>query len=367
MKKISVYGQEKVKNLLISAFKNDKLAHAYLFLGRDGTGKEAAAIAFALMVNCENNEFGGCGKCRACTSILNHESPDFTFIQPTPKKNQSMKDVVYRDIVRERLLLKLSNPYHSVRFTPELTTLPIISVDQIRDLKKGAFLKVAGNGMRVFIISNADKMNANASNSLLKLLEEPPPRTILILTSFDESALLETVVSRCQIVRFLPLADSEVCDAVKKETGVDEKDAGLLAAMAEGSVTRGIELAGSAFDSMRTEALDFFNMSIKGQQEYLGLKESERSIFKDKEYVRDILGFLIIYLRDMMFIKLNFPERVINRDRMQSLIEIVNQFPEFKIEDGIDHLYQAIDYIGKNAYLPLIIYSLSSHLFLCTK
>jgi len=367
MKKISVYGQEKVKNLLISAFGNDKLAHAYLFLGPAGTGKDSAAIALALMVNCENREFGGCGRCRACTSILNHESPDFVFVHPTPKKAQSMKEVVYRDIVRERLLFKVSNPYRAVRFTPELTTLPLISVDQIRDLKKNAFLKVAGNGIRIFIISHAEKMNANASNSLLKLLEEPPPRTILILTSSAESALLETVVSRCQIVRFSPLTDSEICNALEKEAGLDEKDARLLSAMAEGSVTRGLELADTEFDSMRGEAIDFLKMSISGQQEHLGLKETMRSVFKDKEYAQEIIRFLIVFLRDMMFIKLKFPERVINSDREETLGEIFNEYPDFKIEEGIDHLYQAIDYIGKNAYLPLIMYSLSSHLYLCAE
>jgi len=367
MKKITVYGQEKAKEILQSAFKTGRLAHAYLFLGPEGSGKDAAAISTALMVNCENRVFGGCGECRTCQAILSHEAPDFSFIHPEPKKNKSMKEEVYRDVIRERLLKKLSDPYSAVKFTPEITGSPLISVDQIRELKKGAHFKVAGDGMRVFVISHADQMNANASNSLLKLLEEPPPQTILILTSTQEGALLETVVSRCQVIRFSPLTEKEVTGALMSERGISEKDAKILAAMAEGSITRGLELLETEFTEKREAALEFLDISINGLFEKIGTTETGARMLKDREFVKEVFRFLIIWLRDVMFVKTGIAEKAANSDKMEKLKETAEKFSETAVENAVDHLYQTIDYIGKNVYLPLAVYKVSSDINLSIK
>ena len=121
---------------------------------------------------------------------------------PVPSRPKSLPLEKYHAILRERQLARLNNCYQAVDYNPELTTLPVISIDQIRELKKSVMLKTGGSLYRVFLISQAHLMTIAAANSLLKLLEEPPPHTILLLTTTSPSKLLDTIKSRCQLIRF---------------------------------------------------------------------------------------------------------------------------------------------------------------------
>jgi len=362
-----MYGQDRVRDILQSAFENGKLAHAYLFLGPEGTGKTAAALGLALMIQCESHVFGGCGECGPCARLLNHESPDVMFVQPEPNRPKSMKQDVYRDIIRERILNKLSHPYNPVRFTPELTTQPLITVDQIRAMKKKAFLKVAGSGMRIYIVSQADTMNVSAANSLLKLLEEPPDRTIIILTSDRQEGLLETVVSRCQVVKFAPMTDREVEDALAAEKEIAPDHAALLAAMAEGSIARVLDLADSDFTAKREQSIAYVRHSLLGRFDKVAESEHGAALVKDRALAREVLEFLVVWFRDMLLVKMNLADRVANKDRISVLRDMVESFPGVDPDRAMHEVYQAIDYIGKNVYLPLVVYSLSCKLYVLVK
>jgi DNA polymerase III subunit delta' len=175
------------------------IAHAWLLLGPAGSGKKPTAVAMAAAVNCQVQPLVGCGECSTCVRILRHRHPDVHHIVPEG---------------------------------------PLIPVDVVRDLVVPEASRSPFEGtFKAFVIEEADRMNEPAQNALLKTLEEPHPDTVFVLISEHEEELLETVRSRCRIVRLEPLPEQRVVDILKAE-GADEEDALLAARISDGDVTR---------------------------------------------------------------------------------------------------------------------------------
>lgn len=210
----SVIGQRRIIGNLISSIENHRLGHAYLFTGPQGVGKDALALAMVLGMKCQNQIPGGCGVCAICSRIMRLEDPGFHFIQPVPSRPKSMKEEKYNEILRERAVLRLQNPYKPVHFAPELNTLPVIGIESVRSVKQESRLMLFGGGKRLILISQAEKMTVPAANSLLKLLEEPPDDTILLLTSSVPNQMLSTILSRCQRLHLDMLSENDVEEAL---------------------------------------------------------------------------------------------------------------------------------------------------------
>ncbi|HDQ44449.1 MAG TPA: hypothetical protein ENN17_02970, partial [bacterium] len=174
-----VIGQRRVKEILRSGIRKNRLAHAYLLYGPEGAGMEAIAIASAYSLLCRDKQAGGCGNCPECRRVSRLEHPAFRLVFPVPARPKSMPADKYQKVLRERALQRMDDPYREISFLPELTGIPAIGIDEIRSLKKEVILKLTEDTDRVLVILSADKMTPAAANSLLKLLEEPPERTIL--------------------------------------------------------------------------------------------------------------------------------------------------------------------------------------------
>ena len=361
----NVIGQSRVKQILVSSLKRERLAHAYLFHGQPGVGKDAMAISMAMGLNCINKTIGGCGKCSSCSAILRHESPSFRMILPVPTKPKSMKEVKYLEIVRQKILQRIENLYMEVTYDSDTPTAPVIGIDQIRILKQEVMLKLAGGGYRVLLISHADKMTTEASNSLLKLLEEPPQGTIIFLTTSYPEKLPETIVSRCQAVRFDLLSDKEIKDGLITRWNVPEQKASFLARMAAGSLERALKLAGEDFENKRATAITFLKKSLA--EDTLLRLEGARDVLaqRDKAKIQETLRILEIWLHDIFHLISGFPERVVNFDQKEMLEDFKKECPSFDVGEGMKYVEQAIDLVEKNVYIPLIIHSLSIELRKC--
>ena len=362
-----VYGQSRVKRLLVSSLSRKRLAHAYLFHGPAGVGKDAMALAMALSLNCQEVRIGNCGRCTACSQIMNLEYPHFRVVMPIPSRPKVMKEEKYREILRERALQRIQNPYQQVTYSPEITILPVIGIGHVRLLKQGVMLKVEGEKHRVFLISHADQMTLDAANSLLKLLEEPPERTILFLTTSFPARLLDTIVSRCQVVRFDPLSEEDIKRALVYRLNLPEEKAAFLACMAGGSLQRGLDLAEEGFDARREAALAFLERSLgedaSGRVACVeGLLERQ-----DKVEIHEILGILQVWLRDHLQLGWGSPQRVLNIDCMDRLERFRQKWSGFDVQAGLASIQQSIDFIEKNVYLSLIMHSLSLDLKECVR
>jgi DNA polymerase-3 subunit delta' len=194
-----IVGQPAAVALLQRAIAQDRLAHAYAFVGPSGVGRRLTAVAFARAILCPAR---GCGACATCRRVAAGQYPDCQVITPTPPRD---------------------NP----------KGVPTIRIEQVRELQRTAALAPLEGGRKVFVVDDAERMTLPTAQALLKTLEEPPPRTHLVLIMANPRALPPTVLSRCQRVRFRPLGEAEA-QRLLEARGVPPAASGLLARLAQG-------------------------------------------------------------------------------------------------------------------------------------
>jgi DNA polymerase III subunit delta' len=193
-------GNRQARALLERAALSDAVHHAYLLAGPEGVGKTTLAWAFAQLLECERrppDHAEPCGECRSCRALAQRRHPDVQLIEPQEGKRW-------------------------------------LDVDSVREVSRAANLAPAEGRWRVFILPVAERMTPQAANALLKTLEEPPDRVVLLLTTTEPEALLPTILSRCQLVQLQPLAPDEIAEALRVRWAVSDADARELAALANG-------------------------------------------------------------------------------------------------------------------------------------
>ncbi len=258
----AIRGQDAAIRSLRSAILSNRVGSAYLFAGPAGVGKRTAARAFAAALLCESPEDGdACGRCRACGKVLRGSQPDLLVIDVLEDKKEISVDQVRTEIVAH---MKYS-PYEAAR--------------------------------RVVLIPTADDLSLSAANSLLKSMEEPGANTHFVLASSQAHRLLPTIRSRCQEVRFAPLADDLVVE-ILVERGTADPDARRAAVFAGGSVGRAIgrlggDLTGSIAAAEKLEAA-----SKKGLREII---EAGASVAKErKNSLAEVLEAWMLVRRDRL-------------------------------------------------------------------
>jgi DNA polymerase-3 subunit delta' len=194
-----IVGQAAAVALLQRAIASDRLAHAYAFVGPSGVGRRLTAVALAQAALCAAR---GCGACAVCRRVAAGQHPDCQVIQPLPPRD---------------------NPKGA----------PMIRIEQVRELERAAALTPLESGRKVFILDDAERMTLPTAQALLKTLEEPPPRTHLVLIVANPQALPPTVLSRCQRVRFQPL-DEVAAVRFLADRGVAPDAGALLARLMQG-------------------------------------------------------------------------------------------------------------------------------------
>ncbi|MDR1418148.1 MAG: DNA polymerase III subunit delta' [Endomicrobium sp.] len=210
----NILGQKKVKQILKEQIKNNKIVHAYIFMGQDGVGKRLMAQEFAKTLNCVINDFtntdiGACGKCLSCQKISQGASPDLHFI----------------DFMKQAQLQE-----------EDLEKQKVLKIETIRYMQKAISTKSHESKWKIFVIDPAEKMNIAAANSLLKTLEEPPDNTIIILIARHKETIPKTVVSRSQVLFFAPIDQQEIISWLMLNKSLDSSRAQEIANLSEGSL-----------------------------------------------------------------------------------------------------------------------------------
>ena len=361
----SVIGQERIKTILKRSFTTDKTAHAYLFYGAEGTGKDAAAIAFAQLLNCENPVDGdACDVCSHCKRIAALQHPNLKLIVPLPVgKSEKEGDDPFKHLdqktiseYHQAIKDKAGNPYGRIAITRANT----IKINSIRDIRKTINLARAEEGKKIIIITEADKMNPSAANSLLKTLEEPAPNTVIILTTAHRDTLLPTIISRCQLVRFELLREDEIRHGLMKQfKELDEQQAILISKMANGSFSRAQELTGADLVAQRGEMIDLLR-NILARSPSVWMKEIEAFITPKERYnIARSLMLLNLWLRDAMMMENGNNEYVINLDQKEPLAKFTAHFDTSTLPAVINATERAIALVEKNIYLSLILINLA--------
>ena len=238
-----VVGHSKLKDRLINGVRKNKISHAHLFIGDPGHGSLGLAIAFAQYVLCENKAVEDCcGECPSCKKINQLQHPDLHFSFPTVQSISKTSSLLYEEW---RGLLD-STPYFSlfdwIKKIDVKERKPIISVDESQDIQRKLKLKSYEGGYKIMIIWMAEEMNTQCSNKILKLLEEPPKKTLFILISKEDGKLLDTITSRCQILRVNRISDTELKLHLEEYFELNKQEADYIASYSEGSIIKAKEI-----------------------------------------------------------------------------------------------------------------------------
>ena len=358
-----VIGQRRVKDLLRRTLASKKVAHAYLFFGGEGIGKDAAAIEFARALNCTVDSVDPCGECPSCKKIEILQHPNLKLIFPLPvgkneKSGDNPTEVLSQDqitVVQEQLRLKAENPYHRI----SIPKANFIKINSVRDLRRDAAMSAFEGGKKVFVLSNAETMNAEASNSLLKTLEEPSSDSVFILTASQKEQLLETIISRCQLVQFDPLSEGEIREALMGRQNAEAEQAALVARLARGSYSAAREMLSVDMVAQRQEVVQFLRFVLGSQKIPLATDIERIGFSGDRSAVERWLKLLEVWLRDALVLREHGEKELLNIDHIKDLKSFNQKFPRADLVAALDSVEQSVALVGKNVYLPLVLTSLA--------
>lgn len=241
-----IIGQQAVKDRLIRSVKDGRISHAQLFLGPEGSGSLAMAVAYAQYISCNNRaETESCGQCSSCIKYNKLIHPDLHFVYPVALS----KDVrTSSDVAAEWRNAFLNNSYITLfNWFEQLSAenkQAIIGVEESGEILRKLSLTTYEAEYKIMIIWQAEKMNQAAANKLLKILEEPPDKTLFLLVCENEEQLLRTIVSRTQLIKLHKLKDEELVEALVSNNGVSAEAAQKIAHLSDGSYAEALLLIG---------------------------------------------------------------------------------------------------------------------------
>lgn len=359
-----IVGQERVVHTLKRTLESGRIAHAYIFHGPDGVGKKAAAFALARALQCLA-PIGGeaCNECGPCSKALKGLHPDIHVLMPTTK------DASHDDI-SSRLVAMAADPYLIVDFQrkPSLDGASSASNKQVfysvemvnESLRRPmSYHRVEGK-YRIAIILDADKLRTDAANAFLKLLEEPGGNTVFILTTDRIDHILPTILSRCQQMRFDTLSSEEITAALIERDLVDQQSGPVIARMADGSLSRALDLAGSEeLPLVRDEVLHFLRISFQGRGDVVTSVVDSMSGL-GREHTKFFLLVMLGTLRDLFLLsETGSSELIVSVDQSETLRKFVDNLPDARIDYMIEAVEQVSYLIERNVNTRLALISLS--------
>lgn len=313
IKLFEVLGQEFITEAFKRAYKNNRVSHAYIITGPDGTGKSIMAMFMASAILC-NGEDKPCGKCDACRKIMHGNHPDLKMISPRGKS---------------------------------------IGVDYIRDLIDEIYTKPYEGDKKVIIIKNSDSITLQGQNAILKTLEEPSEDTTIIMLAENLNVILQTIQSRCQIIRLGRIPEDKIM-AYLKDKGVDERKARAAAGLSDGIVGSAIRFLDEKYIKLRQDVIGRAVEIISENK--LDTLKSVDFFIRNRDKIDIILDILTSWYRDIIMLKLTKDKNIImNMDYYELLVEESQKLSYNRLDSIIDIISSSRKKIKENANYQLTI------------
>jgi DNA polymerase-3 subunit delta' len=235
-----IIGHNIVKKQLINTARDGRISHAQLFLGKEGSGNLAMAIAYAQFISCTNKqEIDSCGECPSCIKYNNLVHPDLHFIFPVATNQDVKKDPVSTNFLIPWREMFLEEKYFSLAMWQDKIETGnkqlLISKNESTEILKILSLKTYESEYKVVIIWYPERFNIASANKLLKAIEEPPPKTLFLLIAQDKEQIISTIISRTQIVNVGRIEEDELQKALIQEFQINEKTAQQVAHLSDGN------------------------------------------------------------------------------------------------------------------------------------
>jgi len=312
-----ILGHEKPLNIINAYIENSSFSGGYIFSGPEGIGKKAVAKIIAQKLNCTALQNRPCGACGSCLKTEKFQHPDLHIIESDTAQ---------------------------------------IKIEDIRFLQREANFRPYEGAMKVFIIDDAHKLNPEAANSLLKVLEEPPADSLIILISHKPQNIFKTVLSRCKVIRFSPLAISLLEDVLINKYFIDKLPAHFLSFYSEGRLGLALKLKDSKIFEEKNRIFDSFAVA--------GRPLDRNLTGQSKEQLRGYLNLMASWFRDIYLLKAGLPEReLMHLDRKNDLLKLMREFSFKQLDSILAAISESMFYLEKNINSKLLLHNLGAQLW----
>ena len=305
-----IIGQDRAIAVLRRSIAMERVAHAYLFTGVEGCGKRKTALAFIQAVFCGSDE--ACGVCPSCKKLASGQHPDLHFLEPDGA---------------------------------------FIKIDQVRELQKELSYRPFEAPKKACIIDGAEKLNQSSGNALLKTLEEPPGNALMILITPERSAVLPTILSRCQTLQFQPLS-AELIEGRLVRDQFPGEAARVAATLSGGSLKRGMEIAADGVLDGRGSFLE--RVLALNLREVNALFAAAEELAADKEGLPGLLELLLSFLRDVLIYR-STPGALANADLEQLVAREAERCSEQRVMALLEQLVAMRRLLARNVNARLAL------------
>ena len=313
-----IIGHEQIIEHLQNAILSQKVSHAYILNGPDDSGKKMIAEAFAMALQCEKHGTEGCMECHSCKQAISKNQPDIIYV--THEKPNT------------------------------------ISVDDIRrQVKDDVDIKPYASPYKIYIIDEAEKMNVQAQNALLKTIEEPPAYAVILLLTSNADSLLPTISSRCVTLNLRPVKESDVKEYLMEHMHLPDYQAQIDAAFAQGNIGKAKQIAESTeFAEMAERAFRLLRKS--NELELYELVELIKELTAEKQNIYDYLDLFTMWFRDVLLFKATKEvDGLIFKDQYNYIKERAKKSSYEGIENIIDAIGKARERLHSNVNFDLVM------------
>ncbi len=362
----SLIFQKAIWERLKKAFNTDRVGSAYLFAGPEGCGKEGMALQFAALLNCTGSGELPCRTCPSCRKFESLQHPNLKLIVPLPgglKKGDthgnpldglSSKDL---DYLTQAMARKGADPFYKI----QVARARRILITSIRELRRTIFLKSHEKGQKVVLIFDAHLLSegqGESGNALLKILEEPPKNTTIILVTDLKSGLLATILSRCQLINFPPL-DNETVFSIIKQNGFNPEEADFAAGISRGNVHRALSLADKPKVEIENLIRNLVDQVINESYSWKSFIDSEALLaFRNPREFKFHFYLLQLWFHKAMLHK----NGTVTENAFSGLNDMFTDFnrsyPHADLTAINGYLEGTIDSLTRNLYTPLTLTNL---------
>ena len=359
-----VIGQEEVRRRLAESLRARLAAHAYLFCGPSGIGKTAVTLEFAQLLLCDRDGLAPCGACDQCLSFQSLQHPDLKVYFPLPPKKASSVEDEEREF-SETISKVVSNLSRDWYAATRPSNAKEIRIKLVRAMLRSAALKPYQAKRKVFVILDAETMNEESQNALLKALEEPYPESYFLLVTDNELGLRPTIRSRCQRVRMAPLAVDIIYEALRAQ-GAPDGEAELAARLSGGSFNHARDLAGPDIEKVQENVLEFLRTTWKCNP--LDLPKGMEALLETNS-LPDYTGLemLGLLLRDAAMLRTSATaatqKRLAFGNREDKVQAVMTAYPDANFEEAVHAVDQSVDYLTHGYTKEMILYALAIRLY----
>lgn len=367
-----ILGQEHIKSHLTKSADSGRIPHAQLFVGPEGCGTLPMAIAYAQYILCTNQNGENSGANESCNLKFQKIShPDLHFVYPTVTTDEVKKNPKSLDFITDWRQFVSQNPYGGLFDWYAVLGVQNkqgeIRVDDAQEILKSLSLKSYEGGYKIMIVWMADKLNIAASNKLLKLLEEPPEKTVFILISENEEDIIQTIRSRCQILHFNGLSEPIIAEVLVSRENIDPKLASKIAHQAQGNYNKALHLLHDDSDEFPFEQwfVTWVRAAFKAKKDAAAIQDlihwSEQIAGLGRETQKKFLEFCIEMFRQALLLNYETPNLVyfepkVDKFKLENFAPFVNGN---NIQEIFTELSEAMYHVERNGNAKIILTDLS--------